>query len=985
MLRQQRFAEWFLMGGIAASLLGTVLRFSPGAESQRVFGPSDLLMAAALAGTIGAALLLRRRARQTPTAEVGLRRLVNAACDAVIVVGADRCIADISPRGAALFGYPPSESLVGWPLGDLLPDWSPLPADWPTAVRGQVAADGTAEFQGLTRARETLALEITVGAAVGWPREAMALLIRDVTRTKRVREELRAKEAHLRLVVGQMPAILWTTDAGLQITSTIGAGLAALDLKPAEVIRMSMLETLGREDPECTPVSAHWRALHGESLTHEMEWKGRSFQVRVDPLRNPERKITGTIGVVLDVTDHKQTVAELKARVCQQAAIADLGQQALAGGDIDRLIEDAARAVRTTLQVELCEMLELTPGGETLRARAGSEWGGSERGPALAGMDSPAGHAVRTGAPISAADLRIDPRFADDTLVSAHGVVSSLSVLVHGRDRPFGVLSAHATRHRPFTQDDRNFLQSAAHVLAAALDRKNADATQTRLVALLEATTDAVAIAGADHRLLYVNRAGRAMLGLGEHEILTQQALGDFYPGELRARFLNEVVPTALRKGAWSGELDLQGRTGQVWTVSQLVLAHRSPEGDVEFLSTVSRDLGERLHLEGQLRQAQKMEAVGRLAGGIAHDFNNLLCIITGYTEMALSQLSGGTPLHNFLIEINKAGNRAATLTRQLLAFSRKSLLTPKVLDLDVLIRDAGTMLRRLIGEDIELAMIFEPNLPAVKADPNQLEQVLMNLAVNARDAMPQGGRLEVRTARVRLDAEQVRDQPEVQPGCYVLLAVSDTGCGMDTATRARIFEPFFTTKGVGKGTGLGLAMVYGIVKQSGGHVEVETAPGRGTTFRVYLPFAGENSADTAPPPLSVALPQGTETVLLAEDEDGVRALVLQVLRRSGYTVLEARDGLEALTLSESHSGPIHLLLTDVVMPRLGGGRLARRVNRQRPDTRVLFMSGFADSTLVRHEVLSGDVDCLLKPFTPEVLARKVRETLDNAVAGAAV
>jgi PAS domain S-box-containing protein len=855
MKRPVRSAEWLLIGGVAAVLIGVAVRSG--------WGPGDAVLTVGVLAMVAAGVVLRRRAARAESADAGCRKLLEIACDAVVVVAADRRIAHISPRAAALFGYPPTETLIGQPLSRLLPDWSPAPADWPTVVQGRNGTETGADFPGRTRDGETLALEIATGPTAGPRRGAMTLLIRDVTRARRIREELRAKEAHLRLIVGQMPAILWTTDAQLQITSTVGAGLDALNLRPAEVIGMSMLETLGRDDAECTPVSAHLRALHGESLTHEMEWKGRSFQVRVDPLRNPERRIAGTIGIAVDVTDHKQTVAELKSRVQQQAAIAGLGQQALAGGELDSLLEAVARAVRETLDVEMCEVLELTAEGDTLRPRAGSGWGERGRGSLPAGTDSPAGHAVRNGKPISAADLRIDPRFAADPLVRAHGVVSSLSVLVHGRDRPFGVLSAHATRPRPFTEDDRNFLQAAANVLAAALDRKRAEATHNCL--------------------------------------------------------------------------------------------------------------------EEQLRQSQKMEAVGRLAGGIAHDFNNLLCVITGYTEMALLQQAAGTPLHGYLTEVNKAGNRAATLVGQLLAFSRKSLLAPKVLDLNVLIRDAGTMLRRLIGEDLELATVFGPDLPSVKADPNQIDQILMNLAVNARDAMPQGGRLEIRTARVTLGEALVRHQPEVQAGHYVLLAVSDTGCGMDEATRARIFEPFFTTKGVGKGTGLGLAMVYGIVKQSGGHIEVETAVGKGTTFCVYLPSVKAAPLDT-PPPLPAGAPIGTETVLLAEDEDGVRALVLQVLRRSGYTVLEARDGEEALALSEQHAGPIHLLLTDVVMPRLGGGRLARRVCRQRPDARVLFMSGFADSTLVRHEVISGDIDCLLKPFTPEALARKVRETLDGIV-----
>jgi PAS domain S-box-containing protein len=976
MKRYLQRAESLLLLGALLALVAAVVRAS--STSAAPGGVGDGLLALALVTVTVAAVALHRRSRRAVEAHTAGRRLLEIACDAVIVVAPDRRIVQISAKGAALFGYT-SEQLIGQPLSRLLPDWSPSPADWPTAVRGRAASENLVEFAGRRQDGQTLALEVAAGPAIGPPHGAIALLIRDVTRARRVRDELRAKEAHLRLIVEQMPAILWTTNDQLQITSTIGAGLSTLNVKPAEVIGISMRETLGGDDPTRGPVSAHVRALHGESLSHEMEWQGRNFQVRVEPLRNPERRIAGTIGVVLDVTDHKHTVTELKARIEQQAAIAALGQQALAGGDLDGLFAATVEAIRATLGIELCEFLELAGTGENLRLRAGAGWDRVGRDSVAAGPASPAGHSLATGAPVSIPDLQLDPRFANDALAHAHGVVSTKSVPVRGRGRPYGVLSVHATRRRPFTADDRNFLQAAAHILAAALDRAESEATHTRLVALLEATTDGVAIAGADHRLLYVNGAGRAMLGLADGAELSGLRLDDFYPWELRDRFLNEVVPAALSKGAWSGEIDLASRSGQRWTVSQVVLAHRSPEGTVEFLSTVARDLGERLRLEEQLRQAQKMEAVGRLAGGIAHDFNNLLCVITGYSEMAVNRLAANTELHAYLSEISKAGNRAATLTRQLLAFGRKSLLAPKVLDLNELIGDAGEMLRRVIGEDVELATVLEPMLPTVKADPNQLEQVLMNLVVNARDAMPQGGRLEIRTGRAVLTESDLRDQPEARPGPYVLFAVTDTGCGMDEATRARAFEPFFTTKDVGKGTGLGLAMVYGIVKQSGGHIDVKSSLGQGTSMLIYLPSAEAANQMTAAPSLPEAAP-GTETVLLAEDEDGVRALVLAVLRKSGYAVLEARDGEEALTIAANHAGPIHLLLTDVVMPRLGGGRLARRLIQARPETRVLFMSGFADSTLVRHEIVTGETDCLLKPFSPEELSRKVREALDAAL-----
>ena len=978
MVKRRRVAEWLLHAGVMAALVGLAVRSWLQPHSR--LGVGDLLLGPVVVMGALATYRFYRRERDGAQKEAALQHVLDTMCDAVIVVGADRRIVQSSGRAKELFGYTEIE-LIGRPLAELLPDWSPFPADWPSAVRGALSEETLPEFAGRMRDGTPLALEIAMAPITGSPAAAVQLLIRDVSRAKQVRDDLRATEAHLRQIVEQMPAILWTTDANLKITSTVGAGLAALNVEPAELIGLNMPDTLRRDDLHSAPVSAHMRALRGESLSQEMVWKDRSFQVRVDPLRNPERRISGTIGIVLDVTDHKHTVNELKARLRQQAAIATLGRHALAGISFDTLLEEAVQAVRETLEVDLCEVIEACPDGTVLKPRAKAGWGADERAVVPAGADSPAALALRSGAPVSVADFQIDPRFPADPLAQSHGVVSSMSVVIQRRGRSFGVLSAHARRKRPFTEDDRNFLHAAAHVLAAALDREEADATQNRLVALLEATTDGVAIADVDHRLLYVNGAGRDMLGLADQADLSQCRLVDFYPEELRSRFLHEIMPAALRQGAWNGEIDLQGPGGHRRSVSQVVLAHRSPEGRVDFLSTVARDLGERLRLEEQLRQAQKMEAVGRLAGGVAHDFNNLLCIIAGYTEMALSQSAIGASLATFLGEISKACNRAATLTRQLLAFSRKSLLTPKVLDVNDVIHDAGAMLRRLIGEDIELATVLEPGLPPVKADPNQLEQVLMNLVVNARDAMPQGGRLELRTACVSLGDSDVRDQPEVSPGSYVLLAVRDTGCGMDEETRARIFEPFFTTKGIGKGTGLGLAMVYGTVKQSGGHIDVETAVGRGTTFNVYLPAISSAQRDVTLPAMLRDAPVGTETVLLAEDEDAVRALVLQVLRHSGYTVLEARDGEEALAVGESHSGPIHLLLTDVVMPRLGGGRLARRFTRNRPETRVLFMSGFADSTLVRHDVVSGEADCLMKPFSPEVLARKVRETLDAAVA----
>jgi two-component system cell cycle sensor histidine kinase/response regulator CckA len=429
--------------------------------------------------------------------------------------------------------------------------------------------------------------------------------------------------------------------------------------------------------------------------------------------------------------------------------------------------------------------------------------------------------------------------------------------------------------------------------------------------------------------------------------------------------------PTAqLRVRTSQGE----DRVGEFHTSVQL------RDGQVVGILGIVRDITDRIRLEEQLRQAQKMEAVGRLAGGVAHDFNNILTAISSYSELLLTDFATEDPRRADVEEIRKATDRAAALTRQLLAFSRRQVLQPKVVDLNAVIAGAEKLLRRLIGEDVALVTRLDPALGAVRADAGQLEQVIMNLAVNARDAMQTGGTLTLETENVVIEAStRTAEQSIVAPGRYVLIRVRDTGAGMDAETRRHLFEPFFTTRDKGKGTGLGLATVYGIVKQSGGFIWVDSEPGRGATFRIYFPRVDE-AAPPAEPAAAGAEPAaaGTETILLVEDEDAVRAVARESLRRRGYRVLEATNGETALEIAAGFEGHIGLLLTDVVMPGLSGRALADRLAPTRPGTRVLFMSGYTDDAIVQHGVLEPGLSFLQKPFTPDVLAQKVREVLDR-------
>lgn len=501
-----------------------------------------------------------------------------------------------------------------------------------------------------------------------------------------------------------------------------------------------------------------------------------------------------------------------------------------------------------------------------------------------------------------------------------------------------------------------------------------------RLNDILRHTAVGVMMLDAEGRVTYVNEA--ALAGRSPESVLGQLAADPAWQltdehGNLLA-YDALPVPTALRERREVRDFMLGAPAAadkKRWSrVAVVPLFHA--DGAVRGAVVTLDDITERRALADQLAQAQKMEAVGSLAAGVAHDFNNLLSVVLSYTSLILGELRPEDPIRADVQEIQLAGERAADLTRQLLAFSRQQLLQPKVLDLNEVILGIERMLARLLGGSIELSILTAHSLGKVHADRGQIEQVLMNLVVNSRDALPKGGKLVLETANVFLDADYAAKHDGVTPGPYVMLVVTDNGVGMDAATRARAFDPFFTTKDNGKGTGLGLAMVFGIVKQSAGHICMYSEPGHGTTFKVYLPRSsrGDDAVNSIVPTTETL--QGSETILVVEDDDKVRALVRTVLRRNGYNVLDAQNGGEAFLICEQHEGKLDLILTDVVMPRMSGRQLVDRIAPLQPDMKVLYMSGYADRSIVHQGVLESGVAFLQKPLTPDALLRKIRETL---------
>lgn len=722
-------------------------------------------------------------------------------------------------------------------------------------------------------------------------------------------------------------------------------------------------------------------------------------ELSIAPVYGARGEVVHFVGVQKDVTERKRAEAELERRRSVERALYEMSRLLATPGEANtgavlQLLGELAGASRAHL---------FLVGEEDFTIRSDREWcapGTAARPADREQVDTTAlrwsTQRMQRGEVVALADVAVAPDEAapEAAMWQAQGVRAVLFVPVKSpQGELLGSLGFDDTEApHAWSECDVRVLRIASEMIGARLARERAEealrASEERFRLMVEGSEEVFFYEHApDSTITYLSPSFRNVLGYEPDEWV-----GRFYvelladdPGnaEMEARTA-EALRTGLRVEPYSAVL--HHRDGHRISLD-FVERPVTKDGRIVGIQGFARDITESARAEEQLRQseeqlrqAQKMEAVGRLAGGIAHDFNNLLTAIKGNTEIALMDVPVGSPLREDLEGVQRAADRAAALTRQLLAFSRRQVLQPESVNLNHVVAELERMLRRLIGEDIEFVTELAPQLALTYADRGQLEQVLMNLVVNGRDAMPGGGRLAIETSSAMLTESHTRQfSYPVQPGDYVRLTVSDTGTGMDEATQAHIFEPFFTTKELGKGTGLGLATVYGIVKQSGGYIWVDSEIGRGTTFDVYLPATDTEQGPSAQTANADIPAPARETVLLVEDEDMVREVTLKMLRRGGYNVLAAAGADDALRIAREHNAPIHLLLTDVVMPGMKGPALADRLRALRPEIRVLYMSGYAEEAIASHGVVDADSDFIEKPFPPNVLLGKVRDALDRS------
>ena len=894
---------------------------------------------------------------------------------AIVVLDANDCVQMCNPAFERLFQHTQRE-LKGQGLDHLIAPENL--ANEANDLTRRVGTGSTVRVTTRRRRRDGVFLDVQI---IGVPlvmhgRQIGTIgMYEDITERKSAERAQRVAEERLRtLFENAIEGIFQTTAEGRYLSANPALARLFGYSSPAEM--MASIENIGNQlyaDP--------WRREEFKRIMEEQDHvEGFEYElIRRDgkrvwinenahAVRDEQDKLLYYEGTVEDITERKRAEAERQAsmEIIRSVNMTD---------NLDDLLRGIHVALKKVLYAENCFVALHEPATDMFHFPFLADQFDAAPPPQKVGQSCTA-YVFRTGKAMLIPQQVFD-RLVEQGKVELVGTPSPswLGVPLRSPSATIGVLVVqHYQDPGAYTQRDLEFLSSVGGQIALAIERKRHEValreSEARLRVLIEQLPAILWTIDKNLRFTSAMGAGLTRVGLHANEIVGK-TLPEFFETS-DANFL----PITSHRRAVMGEpntFHMEWRNGSYACHAEPL---RNENGRCEGAICMALDVSDRKKLEEQLRQAQKMEAVGRLAGGIAHDFNNLLMVIQGHAELLTDRMKPGESLRRNAEQIQEASQRATSLTRQLLAFSRKQMLAPVVLNVQAVVSDMGKILRRLIGEDVELVTVNAPDLKRVKADRSQIEQVIMNLAVNARDAMPRGGKLTIETTNVEFDDSYSRAPVVLMPGRYVMLAVTDNGCGMDADTQAHIFEPFYTTKEKGKGTGLGLATVYGIVKQSGGYVWVYSEIGRGTTFKIYLPSVEEEVAPREIQKAVASLPRGTETVLLVEDEEGVRELAKEYLESCGYKVLVAQNGQAAIDLVSKHSGPIDLIMTDIVMPGLSGSDLAKKVQSLRPDIRVVYMSGYTDQAIIHHGILSSDVLLLQKPFTMSTLAHKLREAL---------
>ena len=929
------------------------------------------------------------------SAEVRLAALIHASDDAIYTTALDGTITSWNRGAELLYGYSEAE-VLGRPVQML------APADRLHEVQSNLDAIAQGRllppYETVRRRKNGAPVEVSLSlsAIAGDFGEIIGIstIARDISKSKRSEKALRESERLFRSAFYHTNVAMVLTDLKHRFLRANDAFAQMFGYSAEEVLKLSMPDITHPADlPQS--LALREKLLAGEVPFFDMEKRYRRKDgslvwglTNVSLVRDENDQPMLYVGQVQNITERKRSAEAIVQYNERLKILHEIDKALIAGEEPEAIAKTVLPLVRDLLGVTrvVVNLFDMGTGQVEWLAATGRRR--VRVGPGVRYSLQFMGdiNALRRGEH-QLVDVDDLPEGPETRALLASGVRSYVVIPMLPGGELVGALSFGGGEW-PVSAERLSIAREITAQFAIALTQKRLrrrlkkqteelSAQNEMLTTLIDASPLAIFAVDALGRIKIWNQAAEQMFGWRAAEVLGR-SLPPIVPAEKQAEF--DTLTAAEKAGQSTAGLETF-RLRRDGTRVEVILSAaplRDAEGRIIGGLRIFADMTARRKLEEQLRHAQKMEAVGQLAGGVAHDFNNLLTIICGYSEVMLANPSTDSSLKDLIKEIRKAGDRAASLTRQLLAFSRKQVVEYKAVDLNSIINDIEKMLRRLIGEDISLATALDPTISQVKADAGQLEQIIMNLAVNARDAMLKGGKLTIETSNVELDRRYAAAHPEVNPGRYVLLAVSDTGCGMSEEVKSRIFEPFFTTKEVGRGTGLGLATVYGIVKQSGGHIWLYSEVGQGTTFKVYLPALEEKI------PLSKSFStmspskKGVETILVVEDEDAVRSLTVHSLSMLGYRVLEANCGAEAIRILKNHVDPVQLVVTDVVMPDMGGRKLADEITRYRPGIRVLFVSGYTNDAVVRHGVLAGEMAFLQKPFTPSVLAAKVREVLEH-------